>query len=64
VVTTPNHAMAGDDEFAAWAVVFVHGIGEQTAGSTLARFGQPLADYAQAHAGPRSTLEKTQMSGD
>jgi hypothetical protein len=58
VVRLPDDAIARDDALADWAVVFVHGIGEHSAGSTLARFGQPLADFARAHAGPRSTLDK------
>jgi len=46
------------DERVAGAVVFVHGIGQQSPGSTLARFGQPLADYCMANHGPGSSLER------
>jgi hypothetical protein len=40
-----------------WAVVFVHGIGDQFPGETLDRFGSPLAEYALAQHGPGSRLE-------
>ena len=55
----PDVGPGTGDEHAAGAVVFVHGIGQQTPGSTLARFGQPLADYCRANHGPGSSLDKT-----
>jgi hypothetical protein len=42
-----------------WAVVFVHGIGQPSPGSTLGRFGQPVVDYATATCGPATRLERT-----
>jgi hypothetical protein len=58
-MVSPDDLAGIGDGRAAGAIVFVHGIGEQTPGSTLARFGQPLTTYAAASGGPGSTLERT-----
>jgi hypothetical protein len=52
----PDNSESGGEERADWAIVFVHGIGEQSPGSTLERFGPPVAAYARAHSGPQSAL--------
>jgi hypothetical protein len=48
------------DEPADWAIIFVHGIGQQEPGSTLARFGQPLVEYARANSGSACGLDAAQ----
>jgi len=49
-----------NDEPADWAIIFVHGIGQQEPGSTLARFGYPLVEYARANSGSACGLDTAQ----
>jgi len=56
----PESAGEIGHERADWAVVFVHGIGQQVPGSTLSRFGPPIVEYADSIEGQQSRVEYAQ----